>query len=82
MAVSKILAALFVSMALYEVSVEANVFHVGDSIGWTIGKVNYTLWSETKVFVIGDTISTHLLLLPFFFLLFYLFFSGFCLNLP
>ena len=72
MALAKILAALLMAMALCEVSIAATVYHVGDSTGWTIGKVNYTLWSQTKDFVVGDTISTHLpLRLPF---------SGSCLN--
>ncbi|KAL6338258.1 hypothetical protein AAG906_018525 [Vitis piasezkii] len=56
MALAKILAALLMAMALCEVSIAATVYHVGDSTGWTIGKVNYTLWSQTKDFVVGDTI--------------------------
>ncbi|RVX20944.1 hypothetical protein CK203_002644 [Vitis vinifera] len=60
MALAKILAALLMAMALCEVSIAATVYHVGDSTGWTIGKVNYTLWSQTKDFVVGDTIRREL----------------------
>ncbi|KAK7357493.1 hypothetical protein VNO80_16781 [Phaseolus coccineus] len=48
--------ALFMVMAILQVSYAA-VYKVGDSAGWTtLGKIDYKKWAATKNFQIGDTI--------------------------
>ncbi|QCE08356.1 Cupredoxin [Vigna unguiculata] len=48
--------ALFIVMAILQVS-DAAVYKVGDSAGWTtLGKIDYKKWAATKNFQIGDTI--------------------------
>ncbi|CAN4098183.1 unnamed protein product [Withania somnifera] len=32
------------------------VYHVGDSAGWTGGKVDYHMWASTKTFQVADTL--------------------------
>jgi len=52
--------ALFIVMAILQVS-DAAVYKVGDSAGWTtLGKIDYKKWAATKNFQIGDTISKFL----------------------
>jgi len=57
MGLVKRIVALFMVMAIVQVSYAA-VYKVGDSSGWTtLGKIDYKKWAATKNFQIADTIS-------------------------
>lgn len=47
---------LKMSMILCGLSAAA-VYSVGDSIGWTIGHVDYHKWANSKIFHAGDTLG-------------------------
>ncbi|KAJ9154328.1 hypothetical protein P3X46_027679 [Hevea brasiliensis] len=56
MALVKRAVVLLLMMALFQV-MDAAVYKVGDSAGWTIiGNVDYKQWAATKTFQVGDTI--------------------------
>ncbi len=57
MALVKRAVVLLLMMALFQV-MDAAVYKVGDSAGWTIiGNVDYKQWAATKTFQVGDTIG-------------------------
>lgn len=53
---------MVVSLFLGCCDVAGTVYKVGDEDGWTV-KPNYTYWTSTKNFEVGDTICNLLLLL-------------------
>ena len=58
MASKQMLVAVF-AVAFLPVLAIATEHLVGDDKGWTLN-FNYTAWAETKQFVVGDTLGSHI----------------------
>ena len=54
-----VFAAAALAVAFLPVLAVATEHLVGDDKGWTLN-FNYTAWAETKQFVVGDTLGSHI----------------------